>query len=234
MAGEARRRRIRALLDQAQVRTLDVEAVEPAFVHASASAETEQRCSNERLEFLGDAVLGYVTASWLYTQFPDATEGELARRKAALASDEAIAESGRRLGLGELLVLGHGERSSGGAERASNVGDAFEAFVAVLERQAGLEAARLFVEREHLVPLSNRFGPENDSKTALQELLQARYRATPSYIDTGVEGPPHLRTFHAQVELSGKVLGAGSGASKKAAQRSAAADALERLKNEVL
>lgn len=231
MAGESRRRRLRALLDLAGLSPVQVTAIEPAFVHASAASE-HGRVSNERLEFLGDSVLGYLTAAWLYERYPAAAEGELARRKAALASDEAIAFTGSRLGLGELLVLGQGERSSGGAQRPSNVGDAFEAFLATLERNAGMGIARLFLEREHLVPLVDQYGPETDSKTTLQELLQARHRSTPIYVDEGEEGLPHVRTFHARVELSGKLLGRGSGASKKAAQRAAAAHALALLKEE--
>jgi ribonuclease-3 len=231
MAGEGRRRRLRALLDLAGTPNLELAAVEPAFVHSSAAAELGQS-SNERLEFLGDSILGCITATWLYVRYPQAPEGELARRKAALASDEAIAATGLRLGLGELLMLGQGERASGGSLRASNIGDAFEAFIAVLERNVGIDTARRFVIREHLEPLADHYGPEADPKTMLQELLQARYRSTPVYLDEGEEGPPHLRTFQARVELNGKMLGSGRGASKKLAQRAAATDALTRLKEE--
>ncbi len=230
MAGETRRRRLRALLTLAGVRDQPLAAFEQAFAHASAVAEgSVPPPSNERLEFLGDAVLGYATAQYLFHQHPDAPEGELAKRKAALASDAAIATTAKRLSFEELLVLGNGERATGGATRPSNLGDAFEAFLAALSLTCGMATAVAFVEREHLQQQTTLDHLGQDAKTALQEFTQAHFRQAPSYHDAGDEGPAHAPRFRASVSLNGTVLAWGSGPSKKAAQQAAAAAALVEL-----
>src|SRR5579884_3360244 len=149
MAGEQRRRRLRALLDLADVPAEALDRIDAAFVHESAAKE-QQMLSNERLEFLGDAVLGLTVARWLYATYPDEKEGTLAKRKAAIVSDLAIAQTARRLGFGELVQLGVGERAHGGSERTSILADAFEAFVAVLYLEHGFPLAQRFVEHEHI------------------------------------------------------------------------------------
>ena len=205
---------------------------EQAFAHSSAVAEgAVEGSSNERLEFLGDAVLGYATARHLYLRYPEAAEGDLAKRKAALVSDAAIAETARRLRFEDLLVLGNGERATGGAQRPSNLGDAFEAFLAVLVLERGMDCAVGFVEREHLAQSPVSFDQmESDAKTTLQELTQAKFRSAPIYHDDGDEGPPHEPLFRASVSLQGTILASGSGRSKKAAQQAAAAAALVELR----
>jgi len=234
MAGETRRRRLRALLDLVGLEGAEHAAIEPAFVHSSLLGQARGgTSSNERLEFLGDAILGYLTAEWLFERHAEAFEGELSRRKAALASDRAIATTARRLGFGDLLRLGKGEQANGGAERESNLGDAFEAFLAVLTQRFGLDVARRFLIEQHLVPLADTFGPDIDAKTALQELTQARFRETPRYHDDGVDGADHERTFRARVTVGDRELGRGQGRSKKAAQQAAAAAAQMQLATEV-
>jgi ribonuclease-3 len=224
MAGEQRRRRLRALLDLADVPEDALERVEAAFVHESAAKE-QQIVSNERLEFLGDAVLGLSVARWLYATYPDEKEGALAKRKAAIVSDFAIAQTARRLGFGELVQLGVGERAHGGSDRTSILADAFEAFVAALFLDYGLPLAQRFVEREHIAHVDHERAAVSDAKTQLQELTQARLQCTPVYRERG-EGPPHLRIFTSTVTVNGETLGTGTGPSKKAAQQNAAAQAL--------
>ena len=228
MPGEKRRGRLRALLKTADAGEIDVQLVEQAFVHESASREGAGP-SNERLEFLGDALLGYIAARWLVQKYPDASEGELARRRAALVSGEACARTARRLGLGELVVLGQGMSQTGGSENATILADAFEAFVAVLARACDLDRAARFIEREHLVPADKGATGEPDAKTALQEIAQAALRLTPMYFERA-EGPPHDRRYTSQVRVGDEILGEGIGPSKKAAQLSAAAMALSTLR----
>ncbi len=149
----------------------------------------------------------------------------LAKRKAAIVSDAAIAKSAKRLGFADLVELGAGERAHGGAERASIIGDAFEAFVAALYLEHGLEAARTFVLGEHVPSVDLERAALADAKTLLQELTQARLSCTPVYAERS-EGPAHLRTFTSDVQVAGQTLGTGTGPSKKAAQQAAAAHAL--------
>jgi ribonuclease III len=201
-------------------------AVDPAFVHESASREGAGP-SNERLEWLGDAILDSVAAQWLFERYPEASEGELNRRRAALVNTEALATTARRLGFGGLLVLGAGEMKSGGADRTSILADAFEAFIAALHGARGLETVMKFLEREHLLRLEPTVALI-DPKTELQELVQAR-AGTASYLETA-SGKPHERIFTSHVSVNGEVVGVGTGASKKAAQQNAAMRALQTLR----
>lgn len=228
MAGERRRNRLRALLERAGVRHAGLEEIERAFVHESAAKERGLR-SNERLEFLGDAVLGVVVARWLFERFPDDREGTLAKRKAAIVSDAEIARTAKRLGFADLVELGEGERIHGGAERPSTLGDAFEAFLAALYLEHGFEAAQRFVLNEHLPALDLARAAEADAKTQLQELTQGRLSCIPVYRERAA-GPAHERCFTSQVQVDGETLGTGTGPSKKAAQQHAAAQALETLR----
>jgi len=229
--GEARRRRLRALLRRTGLGKLEPAALERAFVHDSAvllERLIDPGASNQRLEFLGDAVLSLATARWLYDRYPAEREGELTRRRAALVNDAVLAQTARRLELSELLVLGPAEAAAGGADRESILAAALEAFIGALFLQGGLDLAARFVEREHLERVEHAEMAAADPKTALQELLQSRGRATPAYEDAA-SGPPHRRTFTSRVIADGKLLGEGIGSSKKAAQRAAAQIALSVL-----
>ena len=201
----------------------DLSIVELAFAHKSFASE-KKVASNERIEFLGDSVLGFVTASWLYATYPDAPEGELNFRKARIVNDGQLAVSARLLGFPGLMQLGAGTRDSGGAESTSILADAFEAFVAALFLSYGLEAASRFVLDQHVTTLDH--GVElRDPKSRLQDLAQAALGGTPAYRDeeTGTKQAP---AFTSVVEVNGRVLGTGSGSSKKAAQQAAAEAAL--------
>ena len=225
MSGEAHRRRLRALLKTLKIGKGDLAAYDLAFVHQSAAAGFGGR-SNERLEFLGDAILGAVVAEWLFAAYEGESEGELSRRKAALVTDSAIGVSARRLGFGQLVHVGPGLAAAGGADQTSVLAGAFEAFVAALFVHDGMKSARKFVEREHLATMEHAGLELADPKTALQEIAQRLYAAVPVYAEELIEGPPHRRVFTSSVSLAGEVLGRGSGPSKKAAQRDAAAAAL--------
>ncbi len=228
MAGEQRRRRLRALLATAGVPDANVAAFEAAFVHESAVKERLAERSNERLEFLGDAILGFIVARSLFERYRDAAEGELALRKNALVSDVALAATAERLGFDEILLLGTGLANSAPVRRRSPLGDAFEAFVAVLYREAGDAVVAAFVLNAHVLPYEATGAEFEDPKSVLQEWMQGRGAGTPDYVDR-FEGPDHQRVFFAEVTVDGDLRAEGSGPSKKAAQRAAASAALALL-----
>jgi ribonuclease-3 len=231
MAGENRRRRLRALLACAGVRSAgDLTLIEQAFVHES-SAKESGGASNERMEFLGDSVLGYITAGWLFERFPHEPEGRLTVRKAAIVNDAQLAESARRLGFSDLVELGVGMRNTGGTDNSSILADAFEAFVAAVALRYGVEKARTFVVREHIEQLDHASDALLDSKTRLQHYAQEHLSATPVYRERS-HGTPQTPRFSSSVQVNGKTLGTGSGPSKKAAQQAAASAALASLLSE--
>lgn len=187
--------------------------------------------SNERLEFLGDSVLGFVTAEYLFVQHPDLPEGDLTRIRAALVCEQSLYEVARKLDLGQYLKLGRGEEAGGGRERTSILADATEAVFAAVYLDGGIGAASqlihrvlLDVEREEVVEERRR-----DYKTALQELVQRQADQVLTYRMVGEQGPDHAKTFQAEVLLNGEPLGVGSGHSKKEAEQAAAKAALETL-----
>ncbi len=219
---------MRALLGLAGVRLVpDLDAIDRAFVHESYAREFKVP-SNERLEFLGDSVLGAVAAAWLYERFPDEPEGELTLRKAWIVNDAQLARTARRLGFSQLVLLGTGMRNAGGEENASILADAFEAFIGALYVRYGIERARRFVLREHVERLEHEAGAPLDAKTRLQHHAQAYLGATPAYVDEN-RGTPQHPAFISRVEVNGRLLGTGSGSSKKTAQQAAAKDALRGL-----
>ena len=215
------------MLRLAGVSTDDLGAIDAAFIHESAAKE-RGGTSNERLEFLGDSVLGLIVSHWVFTEYPQNDQGKLTKAKAAIVNDNALAVSARRLGFSELLELGTGERASGGADRISVLADSFEAFIAVLYTQFGLDAARRFVLSEHVAHTEHSHEATRDSKTMLQEYTQAHLACVPQYKEEG-EGPAHLPQFTSFVRVKGELLGTGTGHSKKAAQQEAAAQALQTL-----
>ncbi len=229
MAGESRRQRLRALLAVVGAPNVDPKSVEAAFVHHSAVGEGLGERSNERLEFLGDAVLGLAVARGLFERYPNASEGELALRKASLVSDAALAETAERLGLEALLLLGAGLSNEPSARRRSILADAFEALLAVLYREAGFEVVAGFVAREHVAERERLTTTLEDPKSTLQEWTQRHHAVVPTYVERA-EGPAHERTFHSEVSVLGELLAGGSGPTKKAAQRAAAASALAVLR----
>jgi ribonuclease III len=211
--------------------SLDPELALEALRHGSYAHERSLAAgrallrSNERLEFLGDAVLGFLIARRVYERFRDASEGELTRLRAGLVREESLALVARRLGLGDLLLLGRGEQRSGGRENAGRLADALEAVVAAVLLSCGLERTQEVVERL-LAPLFDQGALARDPKTELQQLFQSR-RRTPQYHVLSVSGPDHARSYEVEVRLDGTSLGRGSGRSKKEAEQAAARSALE-------
>ncbi len=226
MRGDARQRRLRSLLALAGVRLApDVVAIERAFVHESLARESGE-ASNERLEFLGDSVLGAITAAWLFERFPNEPEGGLTLRKAAIVNDAELARTARRLGFQDLVLVGTGMRSAGGSENATVLADAFEAFIGALYLRYGIERARRFVLCEHVELQQHSGEAPLDAKTRLQHHAQAHLGGTPSYRDES-RGTPQQPEFFSRVEVNGAQLGSGSGTSKKHAQQAAAENALQ-------
>lgn len=207
-----------------------------ALYHSSYANEhrNENIVSNERLEFLGDAVLGFVSAEFLYSRFPHAPEGELTRIRAALVREESLFEVAQALQLGECLMLGKGEESGGGRQRPSILADCTEAVFAAVYLDGGMDCARDLIHRVLLskgdieVAESRR----RDYKTELQELVQRKPHQVLRYELVGQSGPDHAKVFTVAVLLNGDPVGEGSGHSKKEAEQSAARAALEKLTKE--
>ncbi len=220
---------------------LDEALTHPSYAHERAATRppaTGERGEpqvagvrdNQRLEFLGDAVLGLAAGHYLFTRLPDAPEGELARLRAAAVRQAALAEVARAMELGTFLRLGRGELRSGGAQREAVLADALEAVVGALFLDQGWEVARAFVERHLMAPLADTletaaFNP----KGALQERLQRVTKSPPAYRLLAAYGPDHAKTFVSEVVWEGRVLGRGEGRSKKEAEEAAAREALARL-----
>jgi len=190
--------------------------------------------SNERLEFLGDSVLGFVTAEYLFAHHPDLPEGDLTRIRAALVREESLFEAAQQLDLGSYLMLGHGEELGGGRQRPSILADATEAVFAAVYLDGGMEEARRIIHRVVLDREQEEVVEERrrDYKTELQELVQRRSGSVLRYEMIGSSGPDHAKVFQAQVLLNEQPVGSGSGRSKKEAEQSAAHAALDALKTE--
>jgi ribonuclease III len=211
--------------------------LEHALTHRSRAHEdvTGGVADNESLEFLGDAVVGFLVADLLFREFPDFDEGQKSKIKASLVSTPALARVGERLDLGGHLLLGRGEEKTGGRHKQALLADATEALLAALYLDGGIDVVRAFVERE-LGPLAARARQPGmltaltgDYKSALQEFLQARDEPPPAYRLVGEAGPDHRKSFEVEVSTAGRVLGRADGSSKKEAEQAAAREALSVL-----
>jgi len=203
-----------------------------ALIHKSFANEKlkDPAASNERLEFLGDAVLDIVVARHLYTMFPALPEGELSRIRSELVSATALAALARALDLGEYLRLGRGEEHSGGRDKDNILADALEAVFGAVFLDSGLKQASTLIVALLDDKANERAQQEShDYKTRLQEEIQARFGVTPEYILSGQSGPDHARSYQVQVCCAGRAIGCGSGKSKKAAQQQAAQMALDKI-----
>lgn len=206
--------------------------LEHALTHRSRAHEdvTGGVFDNESLEFLGDAILGFAVAEMLFRRFPDRDEGQKSKMKATLVSAPTLAERAECLDLGRHLLLGRGEEKSGGRRKQALLADSYEAVIAALYLDGGIDAALAFLEREFgdLVGEAGRPGSVGpDHKSALQEAIQAKGRSLPEYVVTAESGPPHRRTFHVDVRLDGEVLASAEGRTKKEAEQEAARIALD-------
>ncbi len=209
---------------------LDPELLELALTHRSFAYEHGGIPNNERLEFLGDSILGQAVTVKLFRENPDLDEGELAKRRASLVSSVALAEVARGIGLGEYLRLGRGENQSGGRDKASILADTVEALIGAAYLDAGGEEATALVLRlvDPLLADPDRFGAAMDPKTSLQEASAHRGAGLPVYTVTN-SGPDHSKTFHATVSVGDLVTATGEGTSKKQAEMAAALNAWTEL-----
>ena len=210
----------------------DQELLNLAFVHRSYLNEAKQtHTSNERLEFLGDAVLSLLTSQFLYSTYPEYPEGTLTNIRSSLVKTTSLAAISKLLGLGELLFLSHGEEASGGRTNQSLLADVFEALLGAIFLDQGIETAKKFLEHYLFPNAKDIIATKSyiDYKSLLQELIQQNSRISPTYHVTKSEGPDHARTFWVEVRAGEKILGAGSGKSKQEAEQAAALAALEKM-----
>jgi ribonuclease-3 len=211
--------------------------LEHALTHTSRANEDVSGgvVDNESLEFLGDAVLGFVIADLLFVEFPDFDEGQKSKTKASLVSTTTLARQAEQLNLGDHLLLGRGEEKTGGRRKQALLADGYEALIAAVYLDGGIEHVRAFISREFRDLLNEvRLGGVGgqDYKSALQELLQGRDQTLPEYRLVGTLGPDHRKSFQIEVVVNGESLAAATGTSKKEAEQEAAKAALEKLKEE--
>ena len=209
----------------------NITLLQQAMAHSSYANERwhDSLMSNERLEFLGDSILGMLVADYLYRTFPNRPEGELTRMRADMVCERSLAVVAVQLDLGKHLLLGKGEEQGGGRHRESILADAVESVIAACYLDGGMEAAKSFVQKFVLVHVPVNRPNNMDYKTALQEKVQQKKNQTLSYVLVGESGPDHDKHFEVQLRLNDQVVGIGSGSSKKRAEQDAARAALEAL-----
>jgi len=202
--------------------------LDTALTHSSyANEKGPGNKYNERLEFLGDSVLGFITADWFFEHYKDVPEGKLTKMRASAVCEDACWNFARDLDLGKYLLLGKGELKSGGRERVSILADAFEAVIASLYLDGGLEPARRFVLGFLTTAMEKHEIRFKDYKTKLQEIIQKNPEEKLTYVLAGESGPDHDKRFTVEVHLNSNVIGQGTGRSKKQAEQAAAQEALK-------
>ncbi len=211
------------------VQFTNLDLLKAAFVHRSYLNEKRMvKESNERLEFLGDAILSFVTSNFLYTTYPDYPEGTLTNIRSSLVKTQSLSDSARELKLGELLFLSRGEEDSGGRTNSSLLADTFEALLGAIFLDQGVGRAKKFLEEHLFLKASDIVKNKSyiDYKSLLQEISQSESRISPTYRVTKSEGPDHAKTFWVEAKADAKVLGVGMGKSKQEAESAAAVNAL--------
>ena len=221
---------MKSLENKLQYEFTDLSLLSEAMNHSSYANEhrSAQVSSNERLEFLGDSVLGFVTAEFLFKTYGKLPEGDLTRMRAALVCEQSLYEVARELELGQYLKLGKGEESGGGRERQSILADATEAVFAAVYLDGGMEKARELIYRV-LLSRAPKAEERRDYKTTLQEIVQRKSGQVLTYHMMSESGPDHNKTFEFEVRLNDEGIGRGSGHSKKEAEQDAARNALEKF-----
>lgn len=209
----------------------NISLLQNALTHSSYANERwhNSLLSNERLEFLGDSILGMLVAEYLYRSFPDRPEGELTRMRADMVCEKTLAKVANEIHLGEHLLLGHGEEQGGGRTRDSILADAVESVIAASFLDGGIQAAKKFIQTFILVEVPVRQLHNVDYKTKLQELVQQKKNQVLTYELTAESGPDHDKHFAVAVALNGTVVGQGEGTSKKRAEQESARDAIGKL-----
>lgn len=228
-----RRRKLEELQTIIDYRFRDIEILNTSLTHSSYANESKSDVtSNERLEFLGDVVVDLVVSEYLYNRFTELPEGELTKRRASVVCESSLAFAARKIKLGDYLLLGKGEESTGGRNRDSILADAFEALTGAIYIDGNYESARSFLlvnfEEEVIYALS-KGTLFKDYKTELQELLQRRTKSKIEYVVEKEDGPDHRKKFYMNVIVENKVIGKGMGRNKKEAEQNAAKQALMKL-----
>ena len=211
----------------------DKSLLELALTHSSFANENKLKKNNERFEFLGDSVLGFVTAEYLFTEFKNRPEGEMTKLRAAVVCEKSLFKFAEQIDLGKYILLGRGEDSTGGRNRPSVVSDAFEAIIAAIYIDGGIEAVKPYILR-FIKDAVKRETSFKDNKSLLQEEIQKVKGNSLAYEEVGEEGPDHDKNFVFRVKLNGEVIGEGKGKSKKEAEQNAAGNALNKLHDEAL
>ena len=230
-----RAKNLRELAVRLRMRFRRLALLDTALTHPSYCAEVSEAkiSSNQRLEFLGDSVLGLAISQYLYERFPEMDEGELTRIKAVVVSEPLLYAAAQKLSLGGYMLLGRGEEQGGGRLRASTLADAFESVVGAVYFEKGIQRTSKFIidQLRHSIDLVHREEFVLDYKSRLQEFTQERSRVSPSYRVVRESGPDHSKTFEVEVRLRGRRIGKGKGGSKKEAEQDAAKEALTGLRN---
>lgn len=227
--------RLQEISEKLSININDYQLMEQSLTHRSYCGEAADVTSNERLEFLGDAVLGLVVCEYLYSTYPERAEGDLAKAKAVAVSEPVLADAAKQLGINQMVLMSTGEEASGGKNRHSIMSDTFEAVVAVIYLDSGLEAARQFCLTALASILDDIERQEHirDYKSLLQEFTQAKHKRAPKYVVIKEEGADHDKTFLVEARLDSDILGRGSGKSKKQAEQAAALEALQKTKKKL-
>ncbi len=206
----------------------DKELIKTALTHSSYANERNLPRDNERLEFLGDSVLGFVTAEYLFKEYKTRPEGELTKLRAAVVCEKSLFKFGEKISLGEYIYMGKGEENSGGRNRPSIVSDAFEAVIAAMYIDGGIEVVKPYI-LDFIAEAVKREANFKDNKSLLQEEIQKTKGNTIVYEELGESGPDHEKIFTFAVKINGEKVGQGEGRSKKEAEQAAAGDALANL-----
>jgi ribonuclease-3 len=237
LQGELEPSRIRDLqefCERNNIRFKDLHLLDQSLTHSSFAKEPgRSQKDNQRLEYLGDSVLGFIVNEFLYRSYPDYQEGALARIKSAAVSEKTLSGAARAIRLGSILRMSRGERNSGGARRPSNLADGFEALIAGIYLDRGISATRKFVLNllQKKIESLSKPGKALDPKSALQEMIQKRSHTVPVYELVGQGGPDHKREFTCRVLVQGLEIARGQGSSRKRAEQQAAQRALEKLRD---
>jgi len=206
----------------------DKELIKIALTHSSYANENKLPRDNERLEFLGDSVLGFITAEYLFSEYKSRPEGELTKLRAAVVCEKSLFKFAEKISLGDYIYMGKGEENSGGRNRPSIVSDAFEAVIAAMYLDGGIDVVKDYI-LSFISEAVKREANFKDNKSLLQEIIQKNKGSTISYEEIGESGPDHEKVFKFVVKINGEIVGAGEGRSKKEAEQAAAGDALEKI-----
>jgi ribonuclease III len=221
------------LLDIIGYEPEDITHIKTALTHSSyANTSGNGVMKNEKYEFLGDSILGFVTAEYIFLRFIDLSEGELTRLRSSIVCEQNLSACAKKIGLGRYILFGKGEELSGGHEKPSILADALEAVIGAIYLDKGIVTAKEFIEKHILVPyfLINEISDKKDYKSLLQEIIQQNRKAKIRYETSGSEGPDHDKTFHIDLYIDDRLSASGSGKSKKEAEQTAAQIAYKKKK----